>query len=152
MDKLVIYTDGACKKNGSKTAIGGIGVFWGDGHANNISSRVCLLAVTNNICELLAIDAAVEGILAESAPKGLEYTIASDSKYAISSLTTWYAGFVARGWRTVSGTPIKNKALIASIKAKLDVLGNRVSFKYVKAHAGNAGNEAADFLATSACV
>ena len=147
----IIFTDGACKKNGSRTAIGGIGVYWGEHHKNNISLRVHLPTVTNNICELLAIEAALDTILLQD-EDALKYVIASDSKYAISSLTSWYAGFVSRGWRSVGGTAIKNKDLLASIKAKLDVLGARVSFRHVKAHAGNVGNEAADSLATSACL
>ena len=150
---VVVFTDGACKKNGSKSAVGGIGVYWGEAHPGNVSSRVSLPTVTNNICELLAIQTAVEGILVllSDEMNDCKYVIASDSKYAISCVTTWYPGFIKRGWLSATGTAIKNKDLISSIRERLDVMGNRVSFKYVKAHCGDVGNEAADRLASSAC-
>ena len=152
-EKVVVFTDGACKKNGSRSATGGIGVYWGESHPNNVSARVNVKGVTNNICELRAIETALDQILVavSDVMDGFKYVVASDSLYAMSSLTTWYPGFIRRNWKSAAGSAIKNKDLIIAIKEKVDLLGNRVSFKYVKAHAGNAGNEAADRLASAAC-
>ena len=155
--KVFVFTDGACKNNGSKTALGGVGVFWGHDDPRNVSCRVIVPGVTNNICELLAIQTALQTILPlvfsvdPDVASDCKYVVVSDSKYAISSLTTWYAGFVRREWKTVAGTNIKNRALIFSTREILDTLGNRVSLQHVKAHSGNPGNEAADALAVAGC-
>ncbi|KAH7694600.1 RNH-1.0 protein, partial [Aphelenchoides avenae] len=36
----VVYTDGACSKNGKSGAKAGYGVFWGDGHPDNVGAPV----------------------------------------------------------------------------------------------------------------
>ena len=145
-----VYTDGACKKNGTALATGGIGVYWGKDDARNVSARVHAVPVTNNICELLAIDVALEGIL-KTSPDGTRYVLFSDSKYAIACVTTWYDGFVARGWLSTAGSPVKNKDLILSVREKCARLGPNLTMRYVKAHRGDVGNEAADKLAVAGC-
>ena len=149
---VAVYTDGACKSNGTRAAVGGVGVYWGPDDPRNVSRSMG--ASTNNICELVAIQAALETIMAakHDALDPTRYVVYSDSKYAIQCLTTWYAGFVRRNWLTAAGTPVKNKELIVDIHRKLIILGERVVLQYVKGHAGNVGNEAADALAVAACV
>ena len=148
-----IYTDGACKNNGSRAATGGIGVYWGEHDARNISARVIADPVTNNGCELLAIAVALAAVVAAEkvARPAAEYVLFSDSKYAIACVTTWYAGFVARGWMSTAGKPVKNKDVICSIRGHCDTLGSRLTFMHVKAHAGITGNEGADKLAVAGC-
>ena len=149
-----IYTDGACKKNGSASATGGIGVYWGEGDVRNISARVLAAPVTNNGCELLAIDVALAAIVAAectTVSPTATYVLYSDSKYAISCVTTWYPGFLARGWMSTARQPVKNKELICSIVAHCRTLGSRLVFEHVKAHTGVPGNEGADKLAVAGC-
>ena len=40
LDRVVVYTDGACSYNGREGARAGIGVYWGDKHPFNVSERL----------------------------------------------------------------------------------------------------------------
>lgn len=51
---LVVYTDGACKGNGQKTPVAGVGVWWGRNDPRNIAER-CPGIQTNNRAELIVI-------------------------------------------------------------------------------------------------
>lgn len=105
----VVYTDGACIRNGTKYARAGVGVFWGADDPRNVSRRVHG-SPTNNVAELEAIEEAVEQIVAHREPN-VEYRIVSDSQYSIHALTTWYDRWARSGWRTSSGSPVKNMEL-----------------------------------------
>ena len=96
---------------------------------------------TNNIMELVAIR---EALVANPGP--LE--ILTDSQYAINCLTKWLPGWRRRGWKTSSGTPVKNKDLIVEIAGLL--AGRAVTFTWVRGHNGHPLNEAADLLARTA--
>jgi ribonuclease HI len=146
---VTVFTDGACQKNGRAGALGGLGVFWGIDDPRNVSANVP--DATNNICELMAIDVALDTIKREPAGGLVHYVIATDSKYAIQCVTTWYAGFVRRNWMAVAKGPVKNKELIVCIKTKLEALRDTVTLVHVKGHSGNPGNDAADRLAVAGC-
>src|SRR5690242_14634408 len=47
-DKLNVWTDGYCKRNGLSDAVGGIGVFFGDKDPRNLSERLPGEQQTNN--------------------------------------------------------------------------------------------------------
>lgn len=146
----VVYTDGACVGNGTPGCVGGVGVFWGEGDPRNVSRRVTTPQPhSNNIAELQAIQDAVTAIHAEGGHR--HYRIVTDSKYALSAVTEYYDGFVARGWRTTAGTEVKNQPEIRAIRALLDVLPN-VKLVHVRGHCGILGNCRADDLATAPLV
>lgn len=55
------------------------------------------------------------------------------------------------GWKTKDG-PVKNKDLVEAIRAKIDErteAGTKTFFQWVKGHAADAGNVAADELAVN---
>lgn len=75
--------------------------------------------------------------------------IYSDSKYSISCVTEWYRNWQKNNWRTANG-PVKNKDLVEAVRAKIeerDAAGTNTYFQWVKGHAEDAGNVAADNLA-----
>ena len=75
--------------------------------------------------------------------------IKSDSKYSIQCVTEWYLSWEKNGWMTRDG-PVKNKDLILLIRAKLvsrESKGTKTQFIWVKGHASDPGNIAADRLA-----
>lgn len=143
---IVVYTDGACSNNGKATAKAGVGVFWGDGHPKNVSRPVHGVA-TNNVAELEAVEDALDAIADMRPLRRGGFRIATDSQYAIQCVTTWFDGWRARGWKTASGSPVKNIDLIRRIHDKLDALGTAVALIHVRGHSGVPGNEAADRLA-----
>ena len=52
---LFVYTDGSCINNGRKNAVGGYGIYFGEGDSRNVSQRLEVSTPTNNIAELTAI-------------------------------------------------------------------------------------------------
>jgi len=142
----VVYTDGSCPRNGQAGAAAGVGVYWGPDHVSNVSRPVRGQYTSNNVAELEAIEEALQQIAAHEVLKTQPVVVVSDSMYSIQAVTTWYSGFVRRGWKTTGGSEVKNPDLIRSIRALLDTLVH-VRLVHVHGHVGHAGNEAADALA-----
>uniref|UniRef100_A0A183CTY5 ribonuclease H n=1 Tax=Globodera pallida TaxID=36090 RepID=A0A183CTY5_GLOPA len=55
----IVYTDGACIGNGSVGAKAGLGLFWSDGHPDNLSAPITG-PPSSNRAECLAVIAALE--------------------------------------------------------------------------------------------
>ncbi len=145
-DLFEVYTDGACSNNGRGSAVAGIGVHWPHDTTRDIAQPVTGLKHTNNVAELQAIEAALDGIRAHEAKDGslAHFVIFSDSTYAINCLTTWWALWKARG---TFPPHMQNKDLIVCIQEKLAAFGPRVSLRHVFGHADSEGNIRADALA-----
>ena len=69
----------------------------------------------------------------------------TDSKYVMDGLTQWMPNWKKRGWKTASKKPVKNQDLWQELDEAAN--GHDVTWKWVRGHDGNAGNEAADALA-----
>ena len=96
---------------------------------------------TNNLGELTAILRLLEA----TADTGEELHILADSQYAINVVSKWRLGWKKRGWTKADKRPIKNLELIQEIDRAME--GRRVTFEWVKGHAGHRMNERADDLA-----
>ena len=96
---------------------------------------------TNNLGELTAI----LRLLQATADTGEELHILADSQYAINVVSKWRLGWKKRGWTKADKKPIKNLELIQEIDRAME--GRRVTFEWVKGHAGHRMNERADDLA-----
>jgi ribonuclease HI len=95
---------------------------------------------TNNRMELMA---AIEALNALRGAR--DVTLHTDSKYVMDGMLEWMPGWKKRGWKTANKKPVKNKDLWQL----LDEAVNRhsVTWKWVRGHTGNPGNEEADALA-----
>ncbi len=136
-DTIVVYTDGGAIGNPGP---GGYGVVFKDGET------LCggFNKTTNNRMELLAVIKALEVLEGTSAPIVLH----SDSRYVINGITKgWAKGWEKRGWKKSNGEAAMNPDLWATLLNRL--AGLDIRFKWVKGHAGNPLNEAADHLANS---
>jgi len=145
---IVIYTDGACSNNGSKSAKAGIGVHFSK--RNKISFDDISVSFpkagnkpTNQRAELQAI-VEVLRVTKECPHKIIIYT---DSKYSIDCVTTWFPNWVKKN--KLEGK--KNLDLIRPISQYY--LGKDIEFRHINSHTGlqdehSLGNEAADRLAT----
>jgi ribonuclease HI len=60
-------------------------------------------------------------------------------------MTEWMPGWVAKGWKKAKGGDVENRDLWERLYTF--AAGHEVSWRWVKGHAGNAGNEQADELA-----
>lgn len=136
MKDVVIYTDGACKGNPGP---GGWGAFLRAGeHTKELFGGERL--TTNNRMELTA---PIEALSSLKQPCNV--AIYTDSQYLRNGIGNWIHAWKARGWKTADHKPVKNVDLWQRLDAL--VQQHRVSWHWVKAHAGDPGNERADALA-----
>ncbi len=143
MAELFAYTDGACSGNPGP---GGWGVVLEarDG-ATLLKSRELSGAApesTNNRMEMMAAIVALETL---GRPCAL--TVVTDSTYLRDGITGWIHGWKANGWKTASKKPVKNTDL--GQRLDLAQARHRVTWEWIKGHAGHEQNERADRLARS---
>ena len=138
MNAVTIYTDGACKGNPGP---GGWGVLLlsGDTERELFGGE---LNTTNNRMELTAV---IEALTALKRP--CDVLLYLDSEYVRKGITEWIHGWKARGWRTAAKQPVKNVELWQKLDAVVVQSGHQITWKWVKGHAGDPGNERADALA-----
>ncbi|CAN5294083.1 ribonuclease HI [soil metagenome] len=141
LDKVEIFTDGACKGNPGP---GGWGAVLRMGTTEKELSGGERLT-TNNRMEMTA---AIEGLNALTRP--CQVTLSTDSRYVMDGLTKWIKGWQKNGWKTADKKPVKNADLW---QALLDAAKpHRIAWQWVKGHAGHPENELADRLASDAAV
>lgn len=137
MSKLIeIWTDGACSGNPGPGGWGAL--LKADGKEKELHGGDP--ATTNNRMELMA---AIEAL--NALKKGSKVTLHTDSTYVKDGLTKWMAGWKRNGWKTAAKKPVKNKDLWLTLDEAC--ARHDVSWKWVKGHAGDEGNERADALA-----
>jgi ribonuclease HI len=95
---------------------------------------------TNNIAELTA---AIESL--RKTPEGAAVALCSDSQYTLRGLADWMPGWIKKGWRTSSGSPVLNKELWQALHK--EYLARKVALEWVRGHNGHPENEMADRLA-----
>ncbi len=140
MKKVMIYTDGACSGNPGP---GGYGVVLKYGRRSKELSGG-YRDTTNNRMELLAV---IVGL--ETLTDPCEVTILSDSKYIVDAVNKgWARRWRANGWRRNRREKAVNPDLWARLLDLLEI--HDTEFRWIKGHAGNAGNERADALAVAA--
>lgn len=138
MNKIQIYTDGACKGNPGP---GGWGALLISGATEK---ELCggESVTTNNRMELTAV---IEALAALKRP--CDVVLFLDSEYVRKGITEWIGGWKARGWRTAARQPVKNADLWQRLDALVAQGGHRIDWRWVKGHSGDPGNERADRLA-----
>ena len=146
---IIVYTDGACRNNGTDIAVGGIGVYFGPSDPRNASEPL-LGRQTNQRAELQAVIRALEIIVSHRRGSRESVEIRTDSSYVQKGITKWIHGWKKNNWRTASQKPVKNKDLWITLDHLVTKV-NRAIFVHVKAHSGIEGNEQADRLAVDGC-
>ncbi len=136
MKKVVIHSDGGCSGNPGP---GGWAAILSHGqHTRELSGGEW--ATTNNRMELRA---AIEALNALKEPCEVEFF--TDSEYVRDGITLWVAKWKLKGWRR--GTkPVKNEDLWRALDSA--AARHRITWNWVKGHAGQEGNERCDWLAT----
>ena len=134
-----IYTDGACSGNPGP---GGWGVVvnFADGTVQELGGHEA--QTTNNRMEMQAAIAALEFL--RDRPQSEPIALHTDSEYVKKGVTQWLAGWKRKGWKTSTGSAVLNQDLWET----LDRLNSsKVSWHYVRGHAGNKDNERCDAIA-----
>lgn len=133
---IEIWTDGACSGNPGPGGWGALLVS-GDNRKEIYGGEP---QTTNNRMELMA---AIEALTAlKNASK---VTLHTDSTYVKDGLTKWIHGWKKNGWKTAAKKPVKNQDLWQQLDAAC--ARHDITWKWVKGHAGDEGNERADELA-----
>ncbi len=136
--RVIVYTDGACEGNpgpGGWAALLNYG-----GTIKEISGGE--KDTTNNRMELTAALRALEAL-----KQPCQVELYTDSEYLKRGVTEWLAGWKARQWKRKEG-PLKNADLWMALDAALSK--HKISWHWVRGHAGQAVNERVDRLARSA--
>ena len=135
-DHVDIWTDGACKGN---PGWGGWGALLRQGrHEKALYGGEA--DTTNNRMELMAVIEALKAL-----KRRCDVTVHTDSQYVHKGMTLWLADWKRREWRTAAKKPVKNADLWRELDAL--VAQHDLTWKWVRGHVGNAGNERADELA-----
>ena len=139
MDKVTIFTDGACRGNPGPGGWGAI--LFKDDHEKELYGAE--RETTNNRMELMAAIAALEAL-----KKPCTVELHTDSQYLHHGISQWIHGWKRNGWKTADKKPVKN----VDLWQRLDVAlaSHTVRWHWVKGHAGHDMNERADVLARKA--
>lgn len=140
MEKVIIYTDGAC--SGNPGPGGWAAILMYKDKQKEISGG--MKNTTNNVMELTAV---IEGL------KMLKYVcevdLYSDSAYVVNAfLQGWIYNWVKKGWKTSGKEPVKNKEIWQELYDLTKI--HKVNFIKVKGHSDNKYNNRCDELARKA--
>ena len=135
-ERITIWTDGAC--SGNPGPGGWAAILASGGHRKELCGGEP--DTTNTRMELMAAIMALEALKRPSA-----IDVITDSQYVRGGITGWLKGWKARGWRTASKEPVKNKDLWLRLDAA--AAQHDIAWHWVKGHAGHEMNERADELA-----
>jgi ribonuclease HI len=135
-ERVEIYTDGACSGNPGP---GGWGALLRIG---TTEKELCggEAPSTNNRMELMAAIMALEALKRPCA-----VDLYTDSQYVRDGIMKWLAGWKRKGWRTSTGSPVKNEDLWRRLDEARGP--HDVTWHWVRGHAGHVENERVDALA-----
>ncbi len=138
MQKVVIHSDGGC--HGNPGPGGWAAILVSGEHRKEVSGGEP--ATTNNRMEL---QAAIGALTVLKKPCQIQFH--TDSNYLKNGITKWLHGWKQNGWRTKAKQPVKNCDLWRQLEAA--TLPHKITWAWVKGHAGNEGNERCDQLAAA---
>lgn len=134
---VTLYTDGACSGNPGSGGWGAILKY----AQNEKKISGGNPETTNNRMELTAV---IEGLRCLKKPCNV--TVVSDSKYVCDAVTKgWVYSWKKKGWKKSDGKPALNSDLWEELLNLLTV--HKVTFSWIKGHAGHPENEVCDKMA-----
>ena len=136
MSEVTIYTDGACSGNPGPGGWGALLQFGEHERELKGGER----NTTNNRMELTAAIAALETL-----KRSCKVHLHTDSTYLRDGMTSWIHNWKRNGWRTTAKNPVKNVDLWQRLDEAIQ--SHDIEWHWIKGHAGDPGNEAADALA-----
>ena len=140
MEKVIIYTDGAC--SGNPGPGGWAAILMYKDKQKEISGG--MKNTTNNVMELTA---EIEGL--KMLKYACEVDLYSDSAYVVNAfLQGWIYNWVKKGWKTSGKEPVKNKEIWQELYDLTKI--HKVNFIKVKGHSDNKYNNRCDELARKA--
>lgn len=139
MSDVELFTDGACLGNPGPG--GWAALLRSAGNERELHGGERL--TTNNRMELLAVISGLEALR-----KACTVDVTTDSQYVMRGVMEWMPRWIAKGWRTAAGEPVKNRDLWERMNSAL--LPHSVRWHWVRGHDGHAENERVDVIARKA--
>tara|TARA_R110001606_G_scaffold395213_2_gene567165 strand:- start:61290 stop:61727 length:438 start_codon:yes stop_codon:yes gene_type:complete len=139
MDKIEIFTDGACSGNPGPGGWGAI--LRSKGVEKELSGGE--KDTTNNRMEMMAVIVALEALT-----RPCEVTVTTDSQYVMKGMMEWLPGWKKRNWLTAAKKPVKNVDLWQRMEKA--AVSHKLDWVWVRGHQGHIENERADQLAVTA--
>lgn len=140
MEKVVIYTDGACSGNPGPGGWGAI-LMYKDNKKEISGGKK---ETTNNVMELTAV---IEGLKLLKYPCKVD--LYSDSAYVVNAFVQgWIYNWAKNNWKTAGKEPVKNKEIWQELYTLTKT--HKVNFIKVKGHSDNEYNNRCDELARNA--
>lgn len=143
-----VYTDGSCRGNGKAENIGGWAFVIQDSDTKEIVAEKGeqVKNTTNNQMEMTAILEGIKYCVQNLSNEYCDFNIYTDSAYCQRGFAEkWWVKWQKNGWRTTSGTPVKNKELWESLIPYFQ--NPQFDFSKVAGHTGVELNERCDKLA-----
>ncbi|MCR5110829.1 MAG: ribonuclease HI [Ruminococcus sp.] len=141
MKSVEIFTDGACSGNPGPGGYGVVLRFRSQEKTFEKELSGGDKSTTNNRMELMGV---IQGLSALKEP--CQVTLTTDSKYVVDSITKgWVYGWKKKGWIKSDKKPALNVDLWEMLLPLLEK--HKVTFNWVKGHAGHPENERCDRLA-----
>jgi ribonuclease HI len=139
MQRVTIFTDGACRTNPGPGGWAAVLIY--QGRQKELSGSAP--STTNNRMELIA---AIEALSALKRRCAVE--LFTDSEYLKKGIQNWLPRWKSRSFRTIDGQPVKNQDLWEQLEQAAS--RHEVEWNWVRGHAGNEMNELCDRLAKEA--
>lgn len=136
MKHIIIYTDGACSGNPGPGGWGALLQY--NGHERELYGSE--KESTNNRMEIMA---AVEALRALKEPCIVD--LYTDSIYVRDGISKWIDGWKYNGWKTAAKKTVKNMELWQALDDARQ--RHKVTWHWIKGHAGHSENERVDALA-----
>lgn len=136
MNRVEIFTDGACRGNPGPGGWGAL-LRFGDDEKELCGGEA---ETTNNRMELMAVIQALSAL-----KRPCDVILTSDSTYVLKGTQEWMPSWKKRGWKTAAKKPVKNVDLWKLLDDAIQ--GHTIDWRWVKGHSGHAENEIADQLA-----
>lgn len=140
VNKIYVFTDGACSGNGKKNAKAGIGIVFPNKEIDNISEEFTVAPVTNQRAELYAIYKAL--LIITDKCEFNNIIVYSDSSYSIKCATEYVKKWETNGWIGTNGKPVKNQDIIKPLYDLIKKHDGKISFNHVYSHTDDLGIEA----------
>ncbi len=136
-DQVTIHTDGSCLGNPGPG--GWAAILESNGQRKELSGG--FTPTTNNRMEVLAVIVALESL-----KRPCTVVLHTDSQYMANAVNKgWLKNWQRNGWKTAAKKPVKNEDLWRRLLPLLT--HHKITFKWLKGHAGHFENERCDDLA-----
>lgn len=159
MIKYKLYTDGGCRNNGNKNAIGAWSFIILDDKNNIFNEDYFYIEPedkpTNIRCEMIAIIQGLKNIIMQTNIENINsllINVYTDSKFICDCFNLhWIDNWISNNWIKADKTKVQNKDLweeLINLEALIGI--GRIKFTYIKGHDGDKYNEYCDLKVNEA--